>query len=306
MGISIITIVKNDYRIQKTLEHLEGIKTNHQYEIIVVDASPVNLLEDIKNNFRNVNWIYYTKKPNKKTYPEQRNIGIENAKGEIIIFIDADCIPDEVWLDEIIKPIIEQGELIVAGSVESIGGRSFWDVEQESIQLKEYINECSTINMAFMKSIIKKVGFFDETFEAGEDTDFSWRAVDSGYKIKYNKNAIVHHDWGDLQHQIKRAISYGEARVGLYAKHSNRLSNLLYKDNATLLYPLYLLFLPISIIFPYYLLLIIIPILKDIRKSPFKTFFFQILFGFGVLKGLIFSLKKLLLRKHNFDEKNTR
>jgi GT2 family glycosyltransferase len=301
MKISIIIIVKNDYRIEKTLEYLEGIRTDHQYEIIVVDASAVNLLVDIKNKFINVNWLYYTKKPNKKTYPEQRNIGIANAKGEIIIFIDADCIPDDGWLDEIIKPIIEQGELIVAGSVKSIGGRSFWDVEQESMQLKEYIDECSTINMAFVKSIIKRVGFFDETFEAGEDTDFLWRAVDSGYKIKYNKNAIVYHDWGNLQHQIKRAITYGEARVRLYAKHSNRLKNLSYKDNATLLYPLYLLFLPVSIIFPYYLLLIIIPILKDIRKSPFKTFFFQMLFGFGVLKGFVFFLKKLLSQEHDLE-----
>lgn len=301
MKISIIIIVKNDYRIEKTLEYLEGIRTDHQYEIIVVDASAVNLLVDIKNKFINVNWLYYTKKPNKKTYPEQRNIGIANAKGEIIIFIDADCIPDDGWLDEIIKPIVEQGELIVAGSVKSIGGRSFWDVEQESMQLKEYIDECSTINMAFVKSIIKRVGFFDETFEAGEDTDFLWRAVDSGYKIKYNKNAIVYHDWGNLQHQIKRAITYGEARVRLYAKHSNRLRNLSYKDNATLLYPLYLLFLPVSIIFPYYLLLIIIPILKDIRKSPFKTFFFQMLFGFGVLKGFVFFLKKLLSQEHDLE-----
>lgn len=301
MKISIIIIVKNDYRIEKTLEYLEDIRTDHQYEIIVVDASTVNLLEDIKNKFINVNWLYYTKKPNKKTYPEQRNIGIANAKGEIIIFLDADCIPDDVWLDEIIKPIIEQGELIVAGSVESIGGRSFWDVEQESMKSKEYIDECSTINMAFVKSIIKRVGFFDETFEAGEDTDFSWRAVDSGYKIKYNKNAKVYHDWGNLKHQIKRAITYGEARVVLYAKHSNRLRNLWYKDNATLFYPLYLLFLPVSIIFPYYLLLIIIPILKDIRKSPFKTLFFQMLFGFGVLKGSVFFFKKLLLQEHDFD-----
>ena len=175
MKISIIIIVKNDYRIRKTLEHLEGIKTNHQYEIIVVDASAVDLLADIKNEFINVNWLYYTKKPDKKTYPEQRNIGIAKAQGEIIVFLDADCIPDEFWLDEIIKPIIEQGELIVAGSVTSIGGRTFWDVEQESIKEKEYINECSTINMAFVKSIIERVGFFDETFEAGEDIDFSWR-----------------------------------------------------------------------------------------------------------------------------------
>jgi glycosyltransferase involved in cell wall biosynthesis len=301
MKISIIIIVKNDYRIETTLEHLEGIKASYPYEIIVVDASTVNLLEDIRHKFTNVNWLYYTKKPNKKTYPEQRNMGIENAKGEIIVFLDADCIPDDAWLDEITKPIIEQGELIVAGSVKSIGGRSFWDVEQESMKSKEYINECSTINMAFVKSIIARTGFFDETFEAGEDTDFTWRAVDSGCKIKYHNKAIVYHDWGNLHHQIKRAITYGEARVGLYAKHSNRLRHLSYKDNATLLYPLYLLFLPISIIFPYYLLLIIIPILKDIRKSPFITFFFQMLFGFGVLKGFVFFLKKHLLKEHDFD-----
>ncbi len=76
MKISIITIVKNDYRIKTTLEQLEGIKTNHQYEIIVVDASTVNLLEDIRNKFpediTNYDYLYVTKIYKTNFLPEKQ------------------------------------------------------------------------------------------------------------------------------------------------------------------------------------------------------------------------------------------
>ena len=258
---------------------------------MVIDASEGNLY-DIKKEFPSVRWIYFHNKKNKKiTIPEQRNLGLKKAKGNIITFIDANCVPDKNWLIELIKPISDEAESIVAGSIKSIGGKTIWDVEEERISSKKYLGEASTMNMAFKKEIIKKVGFFDEKFNYGSDMDFTWRITQEAYKIRRNKNAVIYHDWGNLKQEIKRAFRYGEARVGLYKKHPGRWKNLFGYDMVTLIYPLYIIFSPLTFLWPYYPLLILAPIIKNIKRQPLKVVFINLIFGFGILKELFF-LKK--------------
>jgi GT2 family glycosyltransferase len=296
--ISIIIIVKNDRRIDNTLKKLFKIPKPEKTEILVIDASEGNL-DDIKNMFPSVRWIYYHNKKSKEiTIPEQRNLGLKKAQGDIIAFIDADCVPDNNWLIELAKSINNEEKIIVAGSVKSIGKKTLWDVGQERKNSKKYLVEAGTGNMAFKKGIIKKVGFFDEKFSCGEDIDFSWRATDLGYKIRYNKDAIIYHDWGNLKQEIKRAFGYGEARVRLYKKHPHRWKNLFGYQADTIIYPLFILLLPFTLIIPYYPLLLLIPLLRNIillrniKKEPFKKLLFDLIHGLGILKALIFPKKQ--------------
>jgi GT2 family glycosyltransferase len=289
--ISTIIIVKSDRRIENTLKKIVKIPKPEKTEILVIDASEGNL-DDIKNIFPSVRWVYYHNKKSKKiTIPEQRNLGLKKTQGDIITFIDADCVPDNNWLIELAKSINNEEKIIVAGSVKSIGGKTIWDLEEERRNSKKYLDEAPTLNMAFKKEIIKKVGFFDEKFSCGEDIDFTWRAIDLGYKIRYNKDAIIYHDWGNLKQEIKRAFGYGEARARLYKKHPGRWKNFFGYDMVTLIYPLYIIFLPLTFFWPYYPLFILIPIIKNIKRQPLKVVFINLINGFGVLKELFFPNK---------------
>ena len=289
--ISIIIIVKSDRGIENTLKKIVKIPKPEKTEILVIDASEGNL-DDIKNIFPSVRWVYYHNKKSKKiTIPEQRNLGLKKAQGDIITFIDANCIPVDNWLIELVKPINNEGESVIAGSIKSIGGKTIWDVGEERMNSKKYLDEAPTINMAFKKEIIKKVGFFDEKFNYGSDVDFTWRATDLGYKIRYNKDAIIYHDWGNLQQEIKRAFRYGEARARLYKKHPHRWKNLFGFDMFILFYPLYIIFFPLTFFWPYYPLFILIPIIKNIKRQLLKVVFINLMNGFGVLKELFFSNK---------------
>lgn len=60
------------------------------------------------------------------------------------------------------------------------------------------------MNMAFKKEIKKKIGFFDEKFNCGSDMGFTWRITQEAYKIRWNKNVVIYHDWGNLKQEIKR------------------------------------------------------------------------------------------------------
>lgn len=287
--ISIIIINKNDAGIENTLEHLFKIPKPEKTEIIVVDASE-GKLDYIRKKFPKVRWFNFKNKTNKKiTIPEQRNYGIKKAKGEIIVFIDANCIPDKNWLNEITKPILKEKEFYVTGVVKSKNANKIYDITWEKIKNIRYRNEAGSANTAFKKEIISKVGYFDETFDYGSDVEFSWRVIDAGYKIRYIPKAVISHGWGTFKQQIKRAYFYGIARARLYKKYTNRIKNLFGYDFQILAYPLFILFLPLALFWPYYLLLIVIPLLKNIKNSPIKTFFINIITGIGVLVGVVFK-----------------
>src|SRR5215470_12629024 len=100
--ISIIIIVKNDRRIDHVLGILKTIRKPDKTEVIVVDASR-GRLDDIRKKFRYVRWIDFENTTKKKTtIPEQRNVGVREAKGDIVVFIDSDCKPDKDWLCELV------------------------------------------------------------------------------------------------------------------------------------------------------------------------------------------------------------
>ena len=156
--ISIIIAVKNDRRIEKTLEELIKISRPEKTEILVVDASAGNL-DDIKIKFLSIRWIYFHSHTGKKrTFVEQINLGSEKARGDIFAYIDSDCIPTRDWLINLIKPIREEGEYIVFGPVRSIGGKTIRDTEQERIGSKRYLTEYSTMNTAINAGILDKIG----------------------------------------------------------------------------------------------------------------------------------------------------
>lgn len=290
--ISVIVIVKNDRKIENVLEGIKGIISAYKTETIVVDASE-GALDDIKRRFPDVEWIYFHNSNNlQSSIPEQRNIGLNTAKGEIVIFIDSDCIPDTNWLTEIIKPIKEENEFIVAGRVINSDKNSLHSVEFDKNLDKKYLGEAPTMNLALHRKVIEDVGLFDTNFQCGEDVDFLWRAIQKGYKIRLASNAIIYHDLGDNKKELRRMITYGAARVQLYRKHLYRIKYFIGDEIFKILYPLFFIFLPVSIRFPLYLLLLIPFIYLNI-KSDFATTIKRIqlktLYGIGILYGFFRS-----------------
>ena len=294
--ISIIIIVKNDISIENTLEKLrlvDGIKSS---EIIVVDASS-GLLNTIKLKFPEIDWINFKNISNKKiTIPEQRNLGIKRAKGNIIVFIDADCIPESQWLNNLTRQIVDGKESITAGTVIS-SPKSYMGGER----LKgTYVKECPSMNMALKKEVFKEIGLFDENFGRVSDSDICIRAIKKGYKIRYIKDAIVYHNWGNFKKNIARSFYSGIGRAKIYKKHKDELypkkivTNL--QNIYSLTYMLYIILLPVTIVFPYYPLLIFLPSII-LRRNPVKELF-NIIHALGLIIGLLTPNRKLNIKSN--------
>jgi len=130
------------------------------------------------------------------------------------------------------------------------------------------------------------VGGFDEGFAYGSDTDFSWRVTDAGYRIRGVPDAITMHDTGTPRRQLRRSYLYGKARVRLYRKHRARLRHILRNDPVVVVYPVFLLGLPLTFVYPFYPALLLIPAWRN-RSDGAVGVLKNLTFGAGVLAELV-------------------
>jgi glycosyltransferase involved in cell wall biosynthesis len=282
-ALSVIIVDKNDRGIANTLDKIKATDCNVPFEVIVVDSSKPEKLADIRNQN---DWVIWDQFPysERRTTPEQRNRGIQLARSDTIVFIDANCIPADGWLNAMADAL--QRESIVCGPVEDTSENNL--VHYAPVLDKgRYIDVCTTINVGFHKSIVTDIGMFDESFSFGQDVDFFWRATEAGYKIYYDPAVSVGHDWGDGKEQLKRAFDYGKARAHLFKKHWHFRKRELLHESHVWIYPLFIVFLPITLVFPYYPLFILIPMLKNLKQNPLGLTVHHLVYGIGVIAGTL-------------------
>jgi glycosyltransferase involved in cell wall biosynthesis len=283
--ISIVVINKDEKTLEGTLVDLTqqagelGVPT----EIIVVDASE-GRLDYIRQRHQTVRWVPFERPPKVRlSIPHQRNTGVRAAKGEIIVFIDSGGRPRTGWLERLIEPLLENGEHVTAGNVI---WRWLYDrplTEREP----RYLRECSTANLAFRREVFTVVGGFDESFEYGSDIDFSWRLRDAGYRLRSTPAAMVNYDNGNYRRQLRRSYAYGKARTRLYRKHPAHRRRIIRDDPTVVVYPIFLLGLPLALRWPAYPLLLLIPAWRNRANGSGKVLANHLFYGAGVLTALV-------------------
>jgi glycosyltransferase involved in cell wall biosynthesis len=284
--ISVVIISKDEPALADTLVAVcaQAGSLDQKAEVLVIDASD-GRLDHIRGEYEDqISWIKYTRPHGVRiSIPHQRNAGVQAASGEIIVFTDAGCVPEPGWLDGIVAPLLE-GESMTHGlTLGAVGGMKLHDrLAAEKVQSR-YLSECSTINTAFRRVVYEEVEGFDEGFAYGSDVDFSWRVVASGYRIRSAPDAAVRHDWGTSKRQVRRAYLYGKARARLYRKHPGRLRGALREDPIFVIYPLFLLGLPLTFFFPFYPALLLIPAWRNRKDGSARVILDHLIFGAGVL-----------------------
>ena len=298
VGVSVVVVSKNERSLAVTLDALARQVVAFQrdsalgVEVLVVDAS-AGRLRDIEVAHRWVRWIDFTPPEGVRvSIAHQRNVGVKAARGDVIVFTDCGCVPAEGWLGGLVAPIRAGRERLVCGETGAIGRVDPHRWGRAKRAGADHVLECPTINLGFERSVFDELGGFDERFAYGSDIDFSWRAVHRGIRISYADDAVVLHDWGTWQRQLRRAYLSGVARARLYDKHvvgssvgSVHKRRLAEHDLVPLVYPVYLLGLPLSLWHPSYLLLLLVPLARARHHDPVPTLVDHLVQGVGVLVG---------------------
>lgn len=297
--ISFVIISKDEASLAETLTAVasQAASIGEAAEILVVDASE-GRLDDIRDRHADsVRWLPFEPIPGVRTsIPHQRNAGVRAASGDIIVFTDAGCRVDPDWAERLVAPLRSGREQVTAGVTLSTGpGTGLYDQPpaaadhrhadeaQPAVPAGTYLSECPTINLAFTRAAFDAVGGFDESFAYGSDVDFSWRLIDAGYRVLSVPGAVVRHDWGDFNRQLRRSYRYGKARARLYRKHRSRLRHVLRTDPMVVVYPAFLVGLPLTLLFPLYPALLLIPAWRNRSHGAVRVLVDHLMFGLGVL-----------------------
>src|ERR1700722_10130089 len=297
--ISVVIISKDESALDETLTDVAGQLTGlaEPGEIVVVDASSGRLDHIRRAHEPAVRWLDFDRPAGARvTIPHQRNAGVRAARGDIIVFTDAGCRPFPSWLDRLVAPL-RAGESVTAGHSQDLDGAIQYELPPEHAGEASYLAASPTLNFAFRREVFDAVGGFDESFQYGSDVDFSWRLIDLGYRIRWVPDAILAADYGTSRRRRRRAYVYGKARVRLSRKHRSRRRDVLRNDPLMVVYPLFLIGLPVTLvflflglplllIFPLYLLLLIIPAWRNRSHGIIRVLTDHLWFGAGVLAGL--------------------
>jgi glycosyltransferase involved in cell wall biosynthesis len=288
--ISVVVISKDEASLDETLTAVaaQAAALDLPAELVVVDASQGRLDHIRARHQAQVRWIDFEAPPGVEvSIPHQRNAGVAAAVGETIVFTDAGCHPEPGWLAALVGPVRE-GEQLAVGLTLALPGRAgLYDRMARQALQSPYVTECSTINLAFRRTVFDAVGGFDQDFAYGSDVDFSWRVIDAGYRIRSVPGAVVRHDWGTSRRQLRRSYVYGRARARLYRKHPGRLRHVLRRDPMVIVYPAFLLGLPLTFVFPGYLALLLIPAWRNRADGVVRVLVDHLCYGAGILAELI-------------------
>ncbi|MGQ9582605.1 MAG: glycosyltransferase [Thermoplasmatota archaeon] len=223
MLISVIVTVRNERdHIRDLLDSL--VTQEGPLEILVVDAysddGTIQLVESYARSRPEVRLFLRG-----GTRGEGRNFGIGEAGGEVVAFIDGDCIANAFWLRELRRDFAA-GRVIVAGRTVRMGKAEFARLSRVELFYQGVDVTYPSCNLAYRTDVIKELGGFDTGFRTAEDIDLNYRAVARGHQIHYNENAIVYHRERDsLVGFLKQAFWNGYGRKQLTLKHGALWSN---------------------------------------------------------------------------------
>ena len=158
-----------------------------------------------------------------------RNLGIRQAKYDILAFTDADCRPQSNWLTELIKPFTNPQVGIAVGEIIALTGNSLLEqyAQRKELMSQRFLLEhpfCpygQTANIAIRKQAFIDVGLFRPYLTTGGDADICWRIQkESHWQLEYAPKAIIsHRHRANLQTFKKQFYRYGCSNEYLHELH---------------------------------------------------------------------------------------
>ena len=191
----VIPAFNEETGIAITLQKILGGEIKWPYEIIVVDN---NSTDNTAKIARKLGVTVVSKKGG--TIASVRNFGIENSKGDLIVFLDADVSLTARWFiafSSVVDEIFDN-PLIVTGSHCNAPEGGNWI---ERYWFNNYVHEISTNNlgtghMITSRKLFDTIKGFDDSLETGEDYSFCMKAIKAGAKIINNPELyVIHRDY---------------------------------------------------------------------------------------------------------------
>ena len=225
--VSVILPVRNEEkRIKGCLEAISNQSyPKEKMEVLIIDGMSEDRTRQLISPFG----FIIIDNP-KKAIASACNIGIKNAKGDIIVRVDARVRIPKDYIRRCVKILLETGADNAGGKQEVVSGSSLVQeaaayADKSPFGRGNNQRESGWVNTVYLgcfrKEIFEKVGLFDEDpLTIPEDTDMDTRIIKSGGRIYFDNRIISYYCPRDNFKDLwKLYFVYGGAAASYFIKH---------------------------------------------------------------------------------------
>lgn len=229
----VIPVHDNACGLRRLLASLRGLR------VIIVDDGSSEPIErdDFAGAHCDVEVLHHHRN---KGPAAARNTGLGACKTDYVAFLDSDVVPRRGWLEALLGHFCDPTVALVAPRIIGLtqsdhlvaryeAVRSSLDLGQHEAPVIPYTNVAYVPSAAIIcrTAMLRDVGGFDDTLQAGEDVDLCWRLVEAGARLRYEPIALVAHDHRtELRDWIARKAFYGGSAAPLSARHPDKTAPL--------------------------------------------------------------------------------
>jgi len=199
MKYSVVIPSYNSARtITDCLNAIASQNIGQRFETIVVDSSEDETPTIIQKQHP---WVKLIHLPQRTDQGAARNIGIQQAQGEIIFLIDSDCTTRPDWMTKMLswheKGYQAVGGPVLNGNPDSVISWAGYFLEFNDLlpgkhnQVVWHIGSC---NASYKREVFERYGGFPAGLRyALEDMLYNWYLAKRGLKMMFDQSITVHH-----------------------------------------------------------------------------------------------------------------
>jgi len=239
----IIPVYNEEKRLAGCLESIRDLDyPAGGWEIIVVDNGSTDNTRDVAESYGATVLVDHT-----KNVSGLRNLGVSHAGGEILAFIDADCVADRSWLKNA-STYVDNADVAAWGSPpalpkEATWVQRTWYLVRQKEKMVQDVDWLETMNLFVRKGHFNGIGGFNEGLVTCEDVDFCYRLREYGKIIADSRLEVIHHGEAQtVKEFMRKEVWRGKSNLIGLRSHGFSL-----KEVPSLSVPIYFgIFLPLS------------------------------------------------------------
>jgi GT2 family glycosyltransferase len=232
----VIPTYERSATLRRVLDALSDQRGAPEFEVVVVDDGSRDQTPRLLETYRPPFAFRFFSQANAGP-AAARNRGVEIARGDRILFLGDDTVPETGLLAAHARAHSDAGRRMVA-----VLGYTTWPRERRVSPFLHHINEYGlqfgygliedpeavpfnffyTSNISLARTALLEAGLFDTTFPhaAWEDIELAYRLTRRGLRIVYRPDAVArhHHEISFASFRSRQASS-GESAAVFYGKH---------------------------------------------------------------------------------------
>ncbi len=240
-------------------------QTYRHFEVILLPDADEKIGKKLLHTYP---WLSIIPTHTKKLPGDKRDIGAENARGEILAFLDDDALPTKEWLEKAEEIFSESSDVVAVGGpgllppdagytervIDTVLTSWFTSgslAYRFTRMAPRFVDDFPSMNLMMRSDVFHRIGGFDNQHWPGEDSKLLNKLINQEYKqVLYDPDvAVYHHRRGDILGHLKQHKNYGYRRGLFRAEGDENSQHLTYLMPSlfTIYFVLYLSGLPFFI-----------------------------------------------------------